>query len=291
MNFFFQQIFLPLVLGIASSAIAVFVGVENIKSYIKKSELRKLYGVLRSFWATRQNDTRYYIVFGCEPGIEEDFEPEPRIGYSQSFGVSEISRLLETLFGEKSNLEIVLLNRDDPFPKNIFNSNVIIVGGELVLKRFRQFNLDLNVPYYQHELKLNERTFTRKVDGDVHETINSLIDWSEKRIKKDIGTITRIINPINGKLIFLFNANYSAGLLGAILAATQKELFPVSTFDSGVEAQQLVVEVPNIQHNMITRQHKVFCRNWIPFNVDTKQIQSAITNATDTAIKKTSIVS
>ena len=279
MEKFLVQLIESFLIGIASSALVVFLGIQSLKDYMRRSELNREYGNLKSFWSTGQTDGTYTLIFGSEEGEETEFEVEPRVGYSQAFGIAEITRLLETLHERRTTINTVLLSRNDPFPKAAFNTNVLLFGGELVLSRFRQFCLDLGVPFYQHSLQPDRRSFTRLDSGSVVEELISQVNYKEKKIHRDIGTVTRIINPLNGKLLFLFNANYSAGLLGAILATTKKENFQNQFFDQTKVAQQAVVEVPSIQDNLISRDHPVVMRNWIQFQVTAEQVSKALEKA------------
>lgn len=264
------------IIGLASGALVVFLGVRSVKDYLRSSELKREYGNLKSFWSVESSGVAYSLIFGSEGGDEAAFEVEPRVGYSQAFGVAEITRLLERVHEGRATINTFLLSKDEPFPDAAFNSNVLLFGGELVLSRFRQFCLDLGVPFYQHRLELNHRSFTRLYEGSVVEELVSQVDFKGKKINRDIGTVTRIINPLNGKLLFLFNANYSAGLLGAILATTNKDHFQYQSFDPATVAQQAVVEVPSIRDNLITREHPVHMRSWIQFQVTAEQLAKAV---------------
>lgn len=273
------QFLQSLLIGTVTSLLIVLLGIKSLKDYLKGLELKREYGILKNFWSTAQTDRTYTLIFGSEEGEQSAFEVEPRVGYSQAFGIAEITRLLEGLHERRANIVPLLLSRDDPFPKTAFDTNVLLFGGERVLSRFRQFSIDLGVPFYQHTLELDRRSFTRSDNNSVVEKLTSQVDYEKKKIHRDFGTVTRIINPLNGKLLFLFNANYSAGLLGAILATTRKESFQHQSFDQTKTAQQAVVEVPSIQDNLITREHPIVMRNWIQFQVTTDQVSKALERA------------
>jgi len=273
------QIIIALVTGAASSALVVFLGIKSLKDYMKNNEIKREYGNLMSFWSAGEVGGTYTLIFGSEPGNAAEFEVEPRVGYSQAFGIAEITRLLETLHEGRATIQTVLLSKNDPLPKAAFNNHVLLFGGELVLSRFRQFCLDLGVPFYQHNLKLDRRSFTRLYNASVVEELTSQVKYGENKLFCDIGTVTRIINPLNGKLLFLFNGNYSAGLLGAILATTRKENFQYQSYDRTKPAQQAVVEVPNIQDNLIAREHPIIMRGWIQFQITAPQVTKGLDKA------------
>jgi len=281
MNFFLTQILLPFVISLLASAIVVIFGIRSLRDYIDDRVLQEQYGQLKEFWWSEGAGKRYVLIAGSEAGDEHSFEVEPRIGYSQSHSLTEVTHVIEAVHNSQASIESLLLARDGVIPSEIFiNANVIIFGGELVLEKFRQLSLDLEVPFYQHNLDLQQRNLTRLGHGRVIEELQSHVDFASRRILSDFGTATRILNPSNGKLIFLFNANYSVGLLASVLATTQPGNFPSGSFNKSTLAQQLVVEVSNPdRNNLISKQHPIIPRNWITFTITGDQIREAIERA------------
>ena len=94
------------------------------------------------------------------------------------------------------------------------------------------------------------------------------------RLESDIGTIARIVNPLNNKLIIIFNANHSAGLLGSILYTTRRSV--ADHWSNECEARQVVVEVENVENNLIGRDHPVRCVRSFDFAIDGGTVRATV---------------
>jgi hypothetical protein len=94
--------------------------------------------------------------------------------------------------------------------------------------------------------------------------------------------VTRLVNPENGKLIILFDGNYAAGLLAAVLVATSNARLADTRFTSylrpDIKAMQIVVQVRGIIENMITLPEPDMTNvtPWTPFVVDRVVLSTAL---------------
>ncbi|HEX8890759.1 MAG TPA: hypothetical protein VF779_16535, partial [Pyrinomonadaceae bacterium] len=84
-----DNIVIPFVISLAASAIVVLLGVRSIKEYIRERERKQSIGLLEEFWATPGGSKVFNIVFSAEWDCREG-EIEPRFGYAQAYGVSEV---------------------------------------------------------------------------------------------------------------------------------------------------------------------------------------------------------
>jgi hypothetical protein len=266
-----RELFLPFIIGLASSATVVAIGVKSVKAYIRDIERKRSIGDLVHFWSGPGKSRQFNIVFGADWAGREG-EIEPRFGYAQAYGISELISCLELIFQSDVTVKPIWIRSTARLEKQFFDENIIILGGQLSIEAFGRFSRRIAVPYYQYQLDPSNREFE---EHTTKERIPS--DIKDKRLVADVGTVTRLLNPANRNLIVLYNGNYGAGLLGAILSTTKKDNFHRTGFSSTCEAQQLVIRVADILDNIIDRDHTVQpVRNWKEFHVKDEQIDAAI---------------
>ncbi|HEX8891309.1 MAG TPA: hypothetical protein VF779_19330, partial [Pyrinomonadaceae bacterium] len=155
--------------------------------------------------------------------------------------------------------------KDDPLPARLFEENLVIFGGELSINQFGAISRAFDVPYYQYNLDLDSRSFETSASRPPKEVISS--DTKDGQLLSDIGTVTRLVNPANRRLVVLFNGNYGAGVLGSILAVTHNNPL-LEGVENAAMAQQLLIKVHNITNNIIDQTHTVEAvRPWVKFNL------------------------
>jgi hypothetical protein len=240
-------------------------GIKGMRGWIQK-----MTPLTTSFWRSGKQKKGWSIIFGTEKASDRN-EIEPRLGYGEAFGISEFVNVFRLLGIKNSEYALCPLMKQDPLKTDFFEgeSDLIIMGGELTLTHFQTLNIGLGVPYYQFDLNARERVFSSKMPEYIDKSFTSECSAKGDLLQVDYGTITRIMNPRTGRLIILFNGNYSAGLLGAILYVTREEWLSRSRFDKRAPNQQIVVRVDGIQHNLIDTGHEslVAETQWIPFDM------------------------
>lgn len=276
MHYFFLNIVVPFLIGCASSALVIVLGLKNLRDYIDARERAKTIGSLEKFWATRNHHMVFHIVYGAARK-KMDNEFEPLLSYSITYGVSEIVDCVHLVFGGKAVIRHVIVPKDGKIDTKLFDDNVIILGGELSVSQFGDISRAICVPYYQYDLHITDRKFTTHSSITPKEQIVS--DFKDGNLVTDIGTVTRLINPRNGNLLILFNGNYGAGLLGSILSVTRNQSH-LSEVESDAPAQQLIICVPNIADNMIDSDHAVKnIRPWTRFNLQQTDLHQVLIGA------------
>lgn len=281
MSFFLREVALPLIIGVASSTIVVILGVKSIKSFIRTRERAKEIGELLHFWDTGTADSPFRIILGREQALDSN-EIEPRFPYSEAFCIMGIREILITIFGKRVRVLVTPLNPESVLNPSFFEENLVIIGGEYSLHSFGKFCRSLKIPYYQYDLISEKRSFQRLEHNKTTETISSVVDMQAKSVKYDIGTVVRLINPLNGHLILLLNGNYAAGLTAAMTAITSPRYFPSKGFDPSASAQEILVGVSNIQDNLVLPEHPIeVLRGWLGFHVDSNAFTNAMYSATE----------
>jgi hypothetical protein len=89
----FEDILIPVVTGVISSALVVFLGVRSLKEYIDRREREREIGGLAEFWKTGEPKRTFYIVCGTEEPSHPS-EVEPRLGYAEAFGIRAVPDIL-----------------------------------------------------------------------------------------------------------------------------------------------------------------------------------------------------
>ncbi len=263
------------VAGLLSSAVVVFVGVKRLQDYIADVTSRRVATVLARFWCSPRRSSNYAVVFGVQARENGRFSLSPRIGYAQAYAVSEVTNALRVI-DPRSDVRLYPVKMGDKVPKTVFDENVVFIGGEIALPCFRDVNLKLGVPFYQHEMLERDRAISRLgPDGRVAQVFYSQTDKAGDALIRDVGTVVRIENPINRKLIVLYNANHSAGLLGAIFLTCRHEALSESSMSSA-PAQQIVIEVDQIRDNLIDRDHPLTFQRWTAFEVQASDVEAMI---------------
>ena len=217
MEYFINNLIVPFIIGLASSAVVVLFGVRSIKDHMRETERRRLIGKLEKFWKSQSDSKTFNIVFAAEWSGREH-ETEPRFGYAQAYGVSEIINCLNLVFGIHAVPKLVVVTEEDSLDPRLFDDNVVMLGGEYSIRKYGEISRAIDVPYYQFELCPKDRKMSTAKWCISKEVIFS--KTLNGHLITDIGTVTRIRNPKNNNLIILFNGNYGAGLLGSILSVT-----------------------------------------------------------------------
>lgn len=283
-NFWLDQIVIPfgisIFAGILGTLALGYFGLSNLKHFIEDQERKKELGELKLFWGTpninkrQSNSTKFIIVTGTEKQNDETIDP--CIKHSHAKGIFEIQQTLEKIYGSNISIENKLVAIQKSFDRDIFEHNVVIVAGENCHEAFSAF--------YNH---LQTR-YSHSISGDGTKIISSTKGGQYKsRIDKtntilgDYGTVTRITRK-DGKLIILYNGNYSAGILGAIRATTNKEIFLQTHFKKGEKAQQLLTHVENKEKtDILTLPNKLHFEDdlkWVDFDINETEIINAIKN-------------
>jgi hypothetical protein len=270
------DIIIPLVIGVLSSSIVVLIGVQSIKQFMLRREREREIGNLREFWDSGSGSGVFHVICGQEHAADSA-EVEPRLGYSEAFGIMAVRDTLQRIFGNKASVQMIPMEKESELPPALYKANLVIFGGELSLNLFGRINRLIEVPYYQYEMDVLHRDFQRIQDGVVTERISSIVDFESFALKYDIGTVVRLVNPITRRLIVLLNGNYAAGLVAAITAITSKDQFPDDGFDPGAEAQQLVVGIDDIVSNMALLGQRIeSVRGWRTFTVPEESFASML---------------
>ncbi len=273
-NFIVNQVLVPFLIGIGSSAIVVLFGVRSLKAYIKDRDRKKLNEKLGAFWRCPSSSRVFHVVYGASR-TERTNEPDPLVRYSITYGVSQIINSLNLIYGQSAVVKHHILRSTDRIDPSIFDDHVIILGGEISIMQFGDISRALSVPYYQYELDLENRKLITHRSISPKEELSSTLE--NGALVSDIGTVTRLVNPKGSNLVVLFNGNYGAGLLGSILFVTHNDLIPDGLKRSAI-AQQLVVGIPNIIGNMIDIRHKLVCvRPWRTFPFMETDFSKAVT--------------
>jgi len=261
---FTTNVLIPLVVNLVSSVVIVLLGVRSIKDYIRDVDRKRSVGMLTQFWSTSRGSNVFNLVFGAE-WYGRQGEIEPRFGYAQAYGVSEVIDCLEAVFEGKAVVHLVVLKKDDPIPTHLFEENIVIFGGAASISQFEAISRALEVPYYQYSFDHSNRSMETAPARTPKEIIASTVENGE--LVADIGTVTRLVNPTNRRLVILFNGNYGAGLLGGVIAVTRNGP-SIQDMQQAATAQQLVVKVSDIVNNIIDQTHTVEpVRPWLAFDV------------------------
>ncbi|EPF2928028.1 hypothetical protein ACSL9C_000872 [Vibrio navarrensis] len=263
-HYLLDTILIPFSISLIAGYVVVFFGVRSLKDYILERERKREVGKLVNFWVSPSNSTVYNLVIGADWTGREG-EIDPRFGYAQAYGVAELTDCLSNVFNGTATVNTVVVKKNDELSTQLFDENVVIFGGEASILAFGELSRKLQVPYYQYRLDMNKRSFQSEDSECPNEAITSKV--VEGNLITDYGTVTRIVNPSNDRLIVLLNGNFGAGLLGSVLAISRNSEL-LDGVNSNSEAQQIIITVPNISENMINRKHKVnSSRKWIEFNI------------------------
>jgi len=261
--------------GLISGAVVVFFGVKSLRDYLEARGLKRAVDTLGRFWRA---PGRYAIVFGVQDRSDR-LSFSPRVGYAQAFGVSEITRAIEQV-NPRADIRLMPVKTGAAIPRQAFEDNIILIGGELVLPAIRSVSLALTVPFYQHDMGETPRCISRfDTRGHVTDKLFSTQGQEPGVLLSDIGTICRIVNPLNKRLIILFNANHSAGLLGAMLFTCRPEEMARLELSPTSNGLQVVVEVANLENNLIGRDHPVSRVRSSDFQVDASDAVNAVNSA------------
>jgi hypothetical protein len=271
----FLEIIISLITGIVSGVIVALFGIKKFKEYIESREKRKILGPLINFWTSDVTKSKIFsILYGIE--IAKKGSIAPVISYAKAIGLSEIRRTIKEVNGADTIIYERPLNENQPFLKSDFDENVIILGGESSIKKFGDFCRNLRIPYYHYKIQEGNRNLIGISNDKLTDEYKPIIDF-DSGLKRDVGSVMRIINPNNKKLIILFNGSYAAGLLGSILFTTNRDLFFETGFDSSSMAQQIVVEIPNISNNIISHTHSIKnISQWTKFSFNEENYSRAI---------------
>jgi hypothetical protein len=271
---FLDQFLIPFIVGILSSSIVVLFGVNSLKEFSRKKEREKELGNLRSYWEA--GSSSYLIICGKESALN-DSEMEPRLGYSEAFGIMLISEILNKLYGNRARVNVKLVDPDEKLGIDNIDSNVIIFGSELSVNGFRDLSDAAEVPYYQFGIKNDSRSFQRKQGESVIEELSTIADYEKGKIDFDYGTAVRIKNKTTKNLLVLLNGNHCAGLMAAINLITDKDLLEKSCFLEDALAQISIVGVNVEGKELVMKDTEIdIVKQWTKFPVDIDKINNAI---------------
>jgi hypothetical protein len=267
--------------GVASSALVALMGFPSVRQSIEARQRKRNVRQLVAFWGAES--ASWTIVCGCEDASVEE-EPEPRVGYAEAYSIAEIKRVLQTIHGDRTiAIHLSLLKERERIPRELFRDNVVVTGGVRSLEQFGVLCRLLRLPFQSTDDALYDRTFGRLEDDRIGSPIfASQVDKDEQRVLRDFGLIARIRNPENGKLIVLFDGNYAAGLLAAVLVATSNVRLSESQFagaaSKGAGDLELAVEVDSIIENMITLPEPEIrtVSAWVPLAIDRRSLSNAL---------------
>lgn len=269
-----DKFFIPFVVGILSSSIVVLLGVNSLKEFSRKKEMEKELESLRSYW--KAGSSSYLIIYGKESALN-DSEMEPRLGYSEAFGIMLISDILHKLYGSSARVNVKLVDPSEKLGIDNINSNVIIFGSELSVNGFRDISDAAGVPYYQFGIKNNSRSFQRKQGESVLEELSTIADYEKGEIDFDYGTAVRIKNKSTQNLLVLLNGNHCAGLMAAINLITDKNLLEKSFFLEEPSAQISIVGVNVEGKELVMKDTEIdIVKQWTEFPVDIGKINNTI---------------
>jgi hypothetical protein len=275
---------LAFIVGVASSVVVVLLGVESVNQRRRKREQEQNFSELYRFWGDGQ---AYNIVCGIEDPVAEG-EIEPRLGYAEAYGLTEIRRVLEDLApnGRRPAVRLKLLRSSDRFDRNLFDDNVIIFGGALSLSRFGVLCDALELPYRAVYKTSFARAIVRFEDGEPSTpSYHALVDVESQTIVKDFGSVARVQNPENGKVVVLYDGLYSAGLLAAVLYTTSNDKLKESGFSSVVPARgsgvELVVQIKDIIANqaLVPDPNVAHASPWVSFPAERKAFSRGLEGA------------
>lgn len=277
-------VIMPFIVSIIAGSIVVIIGIRSLKDFIRGREIEKEYGPLRKFWDTGSQCYNFVIICGHEKAADPD-EKEPRFAYSEAFGMMHVTETLRALFGNRCTIKNAIIDRDDRLHKTCFEDNVIIFGSEYSVAKFRNLCLSFKVPYHQYDFDPKCRSLQLIKNGKIIDRLSSVIDDATGIVSYDVGSIVRIVNPINKRLVVMLNGNYAAGLYASILNVTSLRHFSKSClgFNPEARAQQLVIGV-SISDKMMKRDHPtdVF-KQWTEFTVEDDDFEKAVQKGTSEA--------
>lgn len=199
-----NQILLSLVINIISDLILIFFGyfgIKSIKNYIKEYETGKEVGELKSFWSNQKmtfklRQEKYNIVFLVHlDQSSNNTSNDLRFNYHHAFVIYMIRNILERIYG-KDVVKLHPIKQGEQIRRELFNDNIIILGGYQGIKNFELFYEKLNL---------------KKPSG------NPVIE--RNFVQSALGSIVRIVNP-NNKLIIIFDGQHELGILGSVKLVT-----------------------------------------------------------------------
>ena len=283
LEFLLQQ-GLSFIVGVASSIVVILLNVESITQRRRRRDRDRELSELRRFWG---DGAVYNIICGIEDAVSEG-EIEPRLGYAEAYGLTEIGRVLGDVFpGERRpTTRLTLLHESDRIDRHLFHENVIIFGGALSLTRFGALCEGLDLPYQAVYRTAFDRAIQRFDDNTPSTPIyQAAIDVASRKIGKDFGSVVRFLNPENGKLVVLYEGLYSAGLLAAVLLTTSKDKLRDSGFSAVTAANEagleVVVQIKDIVANqaLVPEPNVVHASPWTAFRVERSTFSRAVDRA------------
>lgn len=280
---------LAFIVGVTSSVVVALMGFPSIKQYLQSRARKKNLQEVLKFW---ESSEAWNIVCCCEDSSMEE-EPEPRVGYSEAYGMAEIKRLLQTIYpGRPINIHLTLLKEQQAIPRELFKENIVIMGGVRSLEQFGVLCRLLRLPYQSTNDGLYDRAFGSLQGNTITDPFYiSEVDKDEQRVIRDFGIITRIVNPENSKLIVLFDGNFAAGLLAAVLVATSNARLTNTRFTAflkpEIKATQIVLQVRGIIENMITLPEPDMSAvtPWTSFEIDRVALSTALNSISRRSVR------
>jgi hypothetical protein len=289
----FINIVIPLIINIFSTLILILFGYfginKSIKGYIDESKGREIEG-LKQFWHHQglkkqkfkfSNNPQYNIVYG-------KVNTQGMVGYiDQEFStaIDKIKGFLKTHI--RGNVKVHALNSGKRIDRTFFDENVIIlVGSEHKITGLEKFFNDINLPHIFKEMD-GENIVIRSVkkNGSSMNGIERRPSFIENAGIVDFafGTITRIVQGQNGKLIIILNAEHGSGITGASLFLTSEYFHFLNEYCWDLEkinkkytSYQLLVELNNDRMDSPVKTEIVSprFRAWDDFNIN--DLDSAI---------------
>ena len=284
---FWQGIITNLLSSLITALIIVVLtafGVPTIQEQFRRSQQLQKFGELPRFWRTDKSDLGYTIICGKEKAHLHSAEPEPRIGYAEAFGLLLLTQTLHQITEKNTSIRQELVDEDGSLKESWFNGHVILLGSELSIKHFGNISRASGIKYFQFDMTRDTLPRTLQFDqsGRKISMFESILDEKGQAIRRDYGSVVRIVRPGN-RLLILLNGNYGAGLLASIFAVTRREEpedFSLDDFYPDEKAQEVVVQVEDFADNLL-RPYDLISRpdghfHWYPFNLHTEQLDQAI---------------
>ena len=270
----FKNLLYDIMMGLTTSSLVAFFLHKNIKTVIEERKYKIQVQKIEDFWCNGNSDRdrqKYHIVFGVEGSVEGNLS-EPLVKYNHAFAVFEILKVLEKIYAKNVDIKCHNLENDKSIDGKIFEDNVIIIGGEESVACLKPLCENPNLLFYLYNPE--NKTISEYESNAQYPAQHN----SQGYLVQDWGTIVRIINRDNQKLIILFNGTYGAGIFGAVSLTTNIDYFLSDRFSKETLDQHLLVRVShptgdNISYPPTKPKHK---GHWESRHIEPNKLKQAI---------------